>query len=1248
MHTARKKEKVKWRVATLNVNSIAQKAESVRKLCLDNNIDVCALQETRAFPEPDPFLDSEYSVAKMCPPQMERGTLGIAMLIKKPLLWEVLPYSTYNDLWVLVSNKTTSVIFVCVYVPCCDNLMALRVKNGILSKLSKRSNQAPVILMGDFNQPPTNVTTWFHQRKVNLLWVPHKGDAITHKGSSQSKGSTLDYILVPEKGVHYEQAIVHMGKRETLSDHFFVCASLWLKKESEPAPERPRVNREKVLEDFSAVTDDPRFHPSTCANTSVEQFTEDLLDAITEEGFLLKKRELFKRKTCVFNHREATLLAKRRTILQQRRQGGERTERDQTVLKKCRQLLRRVTHNHRFSFARQLVRTSKRNPAAFWRHIDQRIAGSHRKPLIIRDPSTDQIVTQPRQVVGVWKRHYTNVVSDASGRSKNREYWETIPLTPNPNSKLKDSKAWDREITEFEVENVVMAMGNGKSTGDDCIPVEVYKKLLRNRNKTLTCHINQLFDGHIPESFMTSQVISLHKKGDPMDVDNYRGISLMNVILKIACAVVANRITHEVETDHLLTPAQAGFRPEMQCTGHVSALLETINRIQSNLTGTGRKWFHEGEHAWVCFVDFKKAYDSVPHEALLYKMRTMGIGGKVYAFIEKLYAHSAIVVNANGYTSEPIPLERGLRQGCPLSPILFSLFINDILPEFTEREPWEPPCPHFLFADDLCIVGRSAEELQGWMDKVTEWANTWGMTVGPAKCGVMVVPRIDAMLENPSPKKSKKERSSKARISEEERIALEKEINEREWMLQGNRIPVVKEYKYLGVVIRNDLNRSRMIEARILAATSVLNQIQYLLMNPSIPASLRVRILKVKWIPVLLYGVHVWGGVKEDDARVQRFVNRALSMILQGWSEKSVSTMTLLLELGLEPIHVTALIRRMDMFISGRYTSAMLCSLIDSRKAFSTTQQTFIKTTERVSGSFVTMMKDCDLGDEEVDRELEAMEYARLNNRSKNQEREFVWKYYKDGRVLDMAVYTWLKMLSEDRTLSLKEYIFQGCVRNHCYMDAWYEHPELGRGFQVMMRIRVGAWEPASRLKKNGCLLRHCPCCMRRGGETLRHYILECWTFREQREVMMRNLRERLNPVDDDEIGWYIRKALGMRQWERIVRPKDGKKTLEEAWNNYSVKEVVDAPSLQAKRSHKHKLVVSLQKWEDTNEEQIEDDEREKVTLAAVELARYLQDTNPVRMQLLKDLLVENNRIGVGGARGRARARGGRNGNSEP
>ena len=894
MHAARKREKVKWRVATLNVNSIAQKAESVRKLCHDNNIDVCALQETRVFPEPDPFLDSEYNVAKMCPQQTERGKLGIAMLIKKSLHWNVLRCSSYNDLWVLVSNKTTSVIFVCTYIPCCDPAMTRQVKNDIVTKLRelhKLGKPAPVIFMGDFNEPPEKALTWFGQQHVNLLWVPHKGDAITHPGKKGSKGSVLDYILVPEKGVHYEQAIVHAGRSEKISDHYFLCASLWLMKENEPAPERPRVNREKVLDDFSPVATDPRFDPSTCANNTVEQFTNDLLQVITDEGFLKKKRELLKHKARVFNYCEATLLAKRRVILQERRKGVEKTdlqlEKDKTVLKKCRQLLRSVNQKHRYSLARQLVRTCKSKPAVFWKHVNRRMPASARKPLIIRDPHTQQVVTKPNEVVEVWRNHYMTLAADPTRLSKDKEHWETIPLTLYDDCEVSQCEIWDDDISQWEVEEAVKAMGNGKSTVSDFFSLEVYKALMGNYKETVTNYVNKLFNGAIPDKFMTSQIISLFKKGDPLDVDNYRGISLMNVILKIACAVVAKRITYVVEGHHLLTPAQAGFRPNMHCTGHVSALLEMISRIQSNLKGKNSKWTHMGKHAWVCFVDFKKAYDSVPHEALLYKLRKMGISGKVYAFIEKLYANSTLVVNVNDHTSEPVPLLRGLRQGCPLSPILFSIFINDILPLMDEKQPWQPECCYLLFADDLCIVGRSADELQSWMNKVTEWANTWGMTVGPSKCGVMMVPRIDSMLENPAPMKPKKERSSKSRISEEERVVMEREINEIQWMLQGNRIPVVNEYKYLDILIRNDLNRFHMIRARILSATSVLNQLQHLLMNEAIPAPLRVLIMKVKLLPVCLYGARVWGGVMEDDARMQSFLNRALSMILQGWSDSS-------------------------------------------------------------------------------------------------------------------------------------------------------------------------------------------------------------------------------------------------------------------------------------------------------------------------------------------------------------------------
>ena len=81
----------------------------------------------------------------------------------------------------------------------------------------------------------------------------------------------------------------------------------------------------------------------------------------------------------------------------------------------------------------------------------------------------------------------------------------------------------------------------------------------------------------------------------------------------------------------------------------------------------------------MCFIDFKRAYDMVPHEAMLYEMRIYGIIGKIYEFIRTLYASSKIKVRVEDVYSSPVPLERGLRQGYPFSPILFSIFINDIL-----------------------------------------------------------------------------------------------------------------------------------------------------------------------------------------------------------------------------------------------------------------------------------------------------------------------------------------------------------------------------------------------------------------------------------------------------------------------------------------------------------------------------------------------------------------------------------------
>ena len=158
-----------------------------------------------------------------------------------------------------------------------------------------------------------------------------------------------------------------------------------------------------------------------------------------------------------------------------------------------------------------------------------------------------------------------------------------------------------------------------------------------------------------------------------------------------------------------------------------------------------------------------------------------------------------------------------------MSPILFSIYINDILPERDAvQNPWDPKVEGLLFADDLCLFARTEERLRELMDRVSEWSDTWGMVVGADKCGVMIVPPLP-----PKPKKSRKSRKSS---QEEEGVLLDEldeldegtplnelegvEVDARDvapppasnWFLQGKEIAVVSSYKYLGLKITNTLD----------------------------------------------------------------------------------------------------------------------------------------------------------------------------------------------------------------------------------------------------------------------------------------------------------------------------------------------------------------------------------------------------------------------------------------------------------
>jgi Reverse transcriptase (RNA-dependent DNA polymerase) len=132
---------------------------------------------------------------------------------------------------------------------------------------------------------------------------------------------------------------------------------------------------------------------------------------------------------------------------------------------------------------------------------------------------------------------------------------------------------------------------------------------------------------------------------------------------------------------------------------------------------------HAGLSTYASFLDVKKAYDTVPHDALMYKLHRKGVQGKSVRVIQAMYAGASSRIAYGGSVSSPYPIERGVAQGCPMSPLLYAVFIDDLLHDLHSlsaddgvqlQTPTGKPYSHVAqsYADDLVGVAVSAASLQ--------------------------------------------------------------------------------------------------------------------------------------------------------------------------------------------------------------------------------------------------------------------------------------------------------------------------------------------------------------------------------------------------------------------------------------------------------------------------------------------------------------------------------------------------------
>ena len=177
----------------------------------------------------------------------------------------------------------------------------------------------------------------------------------------------------------------------------------------------------------------------------------------------------------------------------------------------------------------------------------------------------------------------------------------------------------------------------------------------------------------IPDSWGETIVTLLFKKGDPLLWKNYRPIAVVHLFSKMLAILLEKRLSSWTEDEGLRSPAQTGFRQ-----GH--STLSNAYVVQH----FADKCKHSHKHLYMCLIDLAKAYDSVTRRRIWECLHERGIQGRILFAIDALYKHTSISIKYGDGTLPAFESSIGVKQGCPLSPLLFGMFIEQLDTRITD------------------------------------------------------------------------------------------------------------------------------------------------------------------------------------------------------------------------------------------------------------------------------------------------------------------------------------------------------------------------------------------------------------------------------------------------------------------------------------------------------------------------------------------------------------------------------------
>ena len=284
-----------------------------------------------------------------------------------------------------------------------------------------------------------------------------------------------------------------------------------------------------------------------------------------------------------------------------------------------------------------------------------------------------------------------------------------------------------------EIKTAIRKLKNNKASGSDLISNEMLKLGTSQLTPLIQKLFNQLIDsGQFPKEWNKTYQVPIFKSGEKTDCGNYRGISICSCFGKLFTSIMQTRLLEYLETENKLSKFQTAFRKGYGTTDHIFSLRSLINKYV----------LAKKKKLYTCFVDFRRAFPSVWRNAMLLKVLRLGIGGKFYNIIKSIYQEDSCYVKLPDGITPPFQTEIGIKQGDSLSPLLFCIFIDDVVGHIspTSGAPrlanQEVSC--LIYADDLVLISKSEEGMQDMLGKLNNFCSKWHLEINTKKTKVMI------------------------------------------------------------------------------------------------------------------------------------------------------------------------------------------------------------------------------------------------------------------------------------------------------------------------------------------------------------------------------------------------------------------------------------------------------------------------------------------------------------------------------